>query len=300
MRYETDHGGWRISTSNGGIGTGEHPDFLVADDFFNSDQGDSETERKSGIDWWDGTTIPTRGITRDVRRVVIGQRFHEDDLSGHLLAEGGWEHICLPMEFEPDRMQPTSLGWTDPRTEPGELLWPALFPATASPRNHPQNAPAPRRRPTPTMADGPAGRTLPTRMVPHHPRDELPPDLLADSRVDPLLGQGGHRRERRVHGRRVDGQARPAVVRARRQPRPMGGPRSRKAANPNDGERRPPLSANYSIWQEQEPGSGGKESAENTTRNLAGYAIHTERVTGRKRPAGNRGKANSKPATSAS
>jgi predicted phage terminase large subunit-like protein len=39
---------------------------------------------------------------------------------------------------------------------------------------------------------------------------------------------------------------------------------------------------NYSVWQEQEPGSGGKESAENTTRNLAGYAIHTERVTGEK------------------
>ncbi len=36
------------------------------------------------------------------------------------------------------------------------------------------------------------------------------------------------------------------------------------------------------IWQEQEPGSGGKESAENTTRNLAGFVIRTERVTGDK------------------
>lgn len=36
------------------------------------------------------------------------------------------------------------------------------------------------------------------------------------------------------------------------------------------------------IWQEQEPGSGGKESAENTVRNLAGFAIRTERVTGDK------------------
>ncbi len=38
----------------------------------------------------------------------------------------------------------------------------------------------------------------------------------------------------------------------------------------------------YSVWQEQEPGSGGKESAEITTRALAGYAVHTERVTGSK------------------
>lgn len=36
------------------------------------------------------------------------------------------------------------------------------------------------------------------------------------------------------------------------------------------------------VWIEQEPGSGGKESAENTVRNLAGYAIKVERVTGDK------------------
>jgi len=36
------------------------------------------------------------------------------------------------------------------------------------------------------------------------------------------------------------------------------------------------------IWTEQEPGSGGKESAENTVRNLAGYVIKVERVTGDK------------------
>ena len=36
------------------------------------------------------------------------------------------------------------------------------------------------------------------------------------------------------------------------------------------------------IWVEQEPGSGGKESAENTTMNLAGYQIKLDRVTGSK------------------
>lgn len=36
------------------------------------------------------------------------------------------------------------------------------------------------------------------------------------------------------------------------------------------------------VWQEQEPGSGGKESAEATVRNLVGHAIRTERVTGDK------------------
>lgn len=36
------------------------------------------------------------------------------------------------------------------------------------------------------------------------------------------------------------------------------------------------------VWHEQEPGSGGKESAEATTRNLAGFAVHADRVTGDK------------------
>jgi predicted phage terminase large subunit-like protein len=36
------------------------------------------------------------------------------------------------------------------------------------------------------------------------------------------------------------------------------------------------------VWIEQEPGSGGKESAENTVKNLAGHVIHVEKVTGDK------------------
>ena len=36
------------------------------------------------------------------------------------------------------------------------------------------------------------------------------------------------------------------------------------------------------IWVEQEPGSGGKESAEATIRNLAGFIVRADRVTGDK------------------
>jgi len=37
-----------------------------------------------------------------------------------------------------------------------------------------------------------------------------------------------------------------------------------------------------SVWVEQEPGSGGKESAELTIRDLAGYTVRSETVTGDK------------------
>lgn len=36
------------------------------------------------------------------------------------------------------------------------------------------------------------------------------------------------------------------------------------------------------VWVEQEPGSGGKESAESTIRNLRGFDVHAERPTGDK------------------
>jgi predicted phage terminase large subunit-like protein len=38
----------------------------------------------------------------------------------------------------------------------------------------------------------------------------------------------------------------------------------------------------YEVYVEQEPGSGGKESAENTIRNLAGYRVYADKVTGAK------------------
>ena len=39
---------------------------------------------------------------------------------------------------------------------------------------------------------------------------------------------------------------------------------------------------NYEVVVEQEPGSGGKESAEATVRNLAGFRVYTDKVTGSK------------------
>src|SRR5262249_32360143 len=42
------------------------------------------------------------------------------------------------------------------------------------------------------------------------------------------------------------------------------------------------LFSNYEVGVEQEPGSGGKESAEATVRNLAGKRVFVDRVTGSK------------------
>jgi predicted phage terminase large subunit-like protein len=56
------------------------------------------------------------------------QRLHERDTSGVILAKNlGYVHLMLPMEFEPERRCTTSIGFTDPRTEAGELLFPERF-----------------------------------------------------------------------------------------------------------------------------------------------------------------------------
>jgi hypothetical protein len=39
---------------------------------------------------------------------------------------GRLEHLCLPAEYEGSRAV-SSIGFTDPRTEHGELLWPERF-----------------------------------------------------------------------------------------------------------------------------------------------------------------------------
>lgn len=56
------------------------------------------------------------------------QRLNERDVSGVILSTGlDYVHLCIPMRYEPDRHCTTSIGWSDPRTVPGELMFPARF-----------------------------------------------------------------------------------------------------------------------------------------------------------------------------
>lgn len=122
--FANESGGWMFATSVGGAGTGEHPNFIVIDDPHKASDVFSPERRERALRWWQGT-ISNRGLILDVRRIVVMQRLHREDLSGHLLRSGEpWTHICLPLEFEPGRMKPTPLGWTDERLVVGENLWP--------------------------------------------------------------------------------------------------------------------------------------------------------------------------------
>jgi predicted phage terminase large subunit-like protein len=122
IRFDTTAKGWRIATSVGGTGTGEHPDRIIIDDPLKALSVDSKAELDECIRWVDGT-ISTRQASKRIAVIVVMQRLHKRDLSGYLLGKGGWEHLMLPMRFDPARADPR-----DMRTIPGELLCPEQWP----------------------------------------------------------------------------------------------------------------------------------------------------------------------------
>jgi len=122
-RFDTTASGWRIATSVGGAGTGEHPDRIVIDDPLSAEQARSAAERERAQFWID-RTISSRGVIRDVRKVLIMQRLHQEDTTGHLLLKGDWHHVRLPMHFSAAKADRR-----DRRERDGELLWPSMFDA---------------------------------------------------------------------------------------------------------------------------------------------------------------------------
>ena len=122
-RFENTATGYRVVVPMY-AGTGERGDYVVVDDPHSVDQAESDVERRSAIEWWNGSMATRLNDFSTGHKVVIQQRLHEADLTGDLLIKGGYELLCLPAEFEPERRCSTSIGWTDPRQESGDLLWP--------------------------------------------------------------------------------------------------------------------------------------------------------------------------------
>lgn len=131
-KFNLTSGGWRMATSVGGRGTGEHPDRKIVDDPHNVKQSESDTQRQEALEWHDGT-ISSRGVGDGSREVVIMQRLHAKDLTGHIMLSedyASWAHLVIPMAYEPKRLISVSpLGFKDPRKKEGDLLWPERFTA---------------------------------------------------------------------------------------------------------------------------------------------------------------------------
>lgn len=129
VRYENNRTGYRIATSVEGSATGEGGDRIVVDDPHNIKEKESDTVRQSTLDWWDEVMSTRFTDPSTTVRVIVMQRSHEKDLVGHVLSKDmGFDHLDLPAEYDGRKMV-TSIGWSDPRMEDGELLWKERFTA---------------------------------------------------------------------------------------------------------------------------------------------------------------------------
>ena len=121
-KLQTTARGHRIATSVGGAATGEGADVLIVDDPHNPRQALSKVQREGALDWFDQTFSSRLDDKKKGVMVVVMQRLHERDLTGHLLAKGGWEHLCMPAEAE--RRTIIDFGSVKLTREPGALLHP--------------------------------------------------------------------------------------------------------------------------------------------------------------------------------
>lgn len=273
INFENAERGFRQACPVGSM-TGKRGHRVVWDDPHSAEDANSPAKREGALRVF-RETLPSRLVEpRTSAIIVVMQRLHEQDVSGEILAgDYGYEHLRLPMEFEAGRRCSTSIGWSDPRAEEGELLFPQRFPREVIDRDKKAMgeyavAGQFQQRPAPRTGGYFAWERL--EIV------DATPQLVEVVRYWDKAGtQDGGKRTAGVKlgkGRNglwyvldvVTGQwnaaNREAVI---RQTAELDGISCR-------------------VWIEQEPGSGGKESAENTIARLAGYSVHAERPSGEK------------------
>jgi len=129
QRFENNKTGARIATSVDGALTGEGGDIIVIDDPHNVRESESSTVREGVLEWWDQAMQTRLNDPKTGAFIIIMQRVHENDLTGHILSNelgDEWDHLCLPARYEVGHPTITrsTLNFFDPRTEEGELLWP--------------------------------------------------------------------------------------------------------------------------------------------------------------------------------
>ena len=126
-----DRLGFRLASSVGGVGTGERVHRTVNDDLVRANDALSGAMQKQAVAHMEA--MSTRGVDpKTYSQVLIMQRIAQNDPTAWAI-ERGWDILMLPMEYEPSRKCVTSIGYSDPRTEDGELIWPDHFPSETIP-----------------------------------------------------------------------------------------------------------------------------------------------------------------------
>lgn len=276
--WETNEGGGCWAAGVGGSITGKGFHLGIIDDpIKNAEEAASEVLREKHKDWY-ASTFYTRAEP-DAAIIVIQTRWHEEDLTGWLLEEEAgenpenWHIVCLPALFEDDLLFPATCTIEgDFRTETGAALCPERYDEMQLDKIRSRIGEyhfAALYQQRPTAKSGSFFDITKLEIV-----EAVPSDAQAARGWDKaatsdggdytagvkIAKKGGLFYVCDVVRGQFDTAARDRLI---RQTAEIDGRAVRQIG-------------------EQEPGSGGKESAENFVRLLAGFSVKTVKVSGSK------------------
>ena len=256
---------------------------IIDDPIENWAQAQSQTVRDNIWNWY-ATTFRTR-IWEGGAIVLVMTRWHEDDLAGRLLNDqvDQWTVLRLPAVGEEPEMRDRRnerlglpVGEPDPLgREPGEALCPLRYSEQALAelkRDVGSLAWEAEYMGCPILPEGNRFKRHWFRIV-----DEAPVRGRRVRYWDKAGTAGGGAYTAGVLMLRVGGMYYVEDV-----VRGQWSSGQRESIIRQTAELDRQQHGQVSVWIEQEPGSGGKESAEATIRNLAGFAVFADRVTGDK------------------
>lgn len=289
-RYENSLGGVRLATSVDGANTGEGGDGLVVDDAHNVKEVESETERENVVEWWDKVMSTRLNPGGHTFKVLNMQRSHEEDLPGHIMEkmeeEDGeqYEILILPARYEKKTRVSTSLDFEDPREEIDEPLWPEAFDDEDLKQLEVSLGPYDTAGQLQQRPEPHEGGLIPTekfRFIPmlnkiHVKKSERYWDKAGTEGAGAFtVGVLMHLMD---NGRFV-------ISDVKREQMGLGRRENMIRATAEEDERefkeyQGKRLSGVEIHVEQEPGSGGKDSAISTVQNLAGFDAHRDPVGG--------------------
>ena len=134
--FANTYRGHRESQSILGKVTGKRGSTLLWDDPHDANSVESDVQRQSVIDAYDQGWSSRRNDLENSPIVIVMQRVHYADITGHLLKKGNWTRLAIPMRYDPDTTYDPVADLNrpdlkDPRTEAGQLLFPQKFPEIA-------------------------------------------------------------------------------------------------------------------------------------------------------------------------
>jgi predicted phage terminase large subunit-like protein len=123
--FENTARGGMYATSIGGTLTGKGGDLIIIDDGIDPERAESKADREASIRFVKNVVSTRLNDPKRGAIVEVSQRTHKHDISGVLLAEGGYTHLNLPAIAPKRTVIEFPISKTQIVREEGDVLFPA-------------------------------------------------------------------------------------------------------------------------------------------------------------------------------